>query len=295
MRCSGLWYGVRVNHIASAGDDSKLNMSQTFFSKLAASEKNNRLGQLGNSKNRVTIWIKGGKEKHLLPVLKYDMGREELVLDSQEHVFDKDVPVLCTFDLRGMSFFSQVIFKKSIGNFSVLHFSGDLFKSERRSSYRLMAYPLYEIWAQFDLGEKYEGSNIVDLNRRSSQTKLFHNFIKLIEGDENSELGRIKIRVQDISTTGMAIHVSDLELDYFVKDKIFQKVMIEFPDQVIEIPEVKAMYIVDYISNDKNIKRYKVGCHFPNLAPYLDDLLGSKINKLLRESDFDKDFENFIK
>ena len=79
------------------------------------------------------------------------------------------------------------------------------------------------------------------------------------------------------------------------KDRIFTKVLINFGDEEIEIPEVKLVYVVDYISNDKNIKRYKVGCNFPNLSPRIDDILGKKINQLLRENDFNKDFENFIK
>lgn len=272
-------------------------MSQTFFSKLDVPEKNNRLNQLANSSGTVTIWVKGQKEKQTLPVMKFDKERQEIVLDSQEDIHANGTNVLCSFDLRGMTFFSQVVFRKSVGLYSVLHFTGELFKSERRTSFRLLTYPLYEVWAEFDLGEKYEGNNVIDMNKRTSQTKLFQSFIKLADGKDGkpADLTKIKIRVQDISTTGMSIHVGELEVKYFNKDKVFNKVLINFGDEEIEIPEVHLVYVVDYISNDKNIKRYKVGCNFRNLPAKVDDLLGKKINKLLRENDFNKDFENFIK
>jgi hypothetical protein len=61
------------------------------------------------------------------------------------------------------------------------------------------------------------------------------------------------------------------------------------------IPQVKVVYIVDYISRDKKIKTYKVGLHFLNLTTTVDEMLGRKINELLRQIDFNKDFENFTK
>jgi hypothetical protein len=182
-----------------------------------------------------------------------------------------------------------------------LHFNSDLFKSERRTSFRLLTYPLYDVWADFDIGEKYQGaSNVIDLHSkrtRGQQTLLFQSFIKLAEGKEETsqDLTHLKIRVQDISHTGMSIHIGELEMKYFVKDRTFHKVPIYFTDEIIEIPQVKVVYTVNFISNDKNLKCYKVGCHFQDLPDNIDDLLGGKINKLLRENDFNKDFENFIK
>lgn len=272
-------------------------MSQTFFSKLDVPEKNNRLNQLANSKGIVTVWIKGQKEKYTFSAMKFDKERQELALEAQADHFSNGANVLCSFDTRGMTFFSQVVFRKGTDSFSTLHFLGDLFKSERRSSFRLLTYPLYEVWAQFDMGEKYEGSNVIDMNKLTNQTKLFHSFVKLVEGDggKSENLTKIKIRIQDISHTGMSIHVGEMEVNYFTKGKSYKNVTINFIDEEIEIPEVLVVYVVDYISNDKNIKRYKVGCNFSNLPANIDDLLGRKINKLLRENDFNKEFENFIK
>lgn len=240
--------------------------------------------------------MKGKKDKISATAFKFDKERMEIVLDTKTLPFTDGQTILCSFELRGMNFFSEVVFKESVGGFSVLHFKNTLFKSERRNSYRLLTFPLYEVWAEFDLGEVYEGGNLIDLKSRSNQTGLFKNFLKIVEGANTSEdAERLKIRVQDLSTTGMALHIGELEAPYFKKDFVFEKVNIRFTDDLIQIPKVKIVYMVDYISNDKNLKKYKLGIHFEDLPANIDDRLGKKINKLLRENDFNKDFENFVK
>lgn len=274
-------------------------MSQIYFSKQDPSEKLSRLSLLGTSRGTVTIWLKGKKEKHHFQVSKFDKDRREIVLDTKDNSFKVGDVVLCTFELRGMNFFSEVLFQISISGYAVLQFTNTLFKSERRTSFRLLTFPIYEVWADFDLGEVYEGGKVVDIKKRgSNQTGLFKNFLKLVGDDksDDSDLsGNLKIRVQDLSTTGLAIHVGEIESKFFQKDLVFQNVGIRFTDEIIEVPKVKVMYVVDYISNDKNLKKFKVGLHFEEIPTRIDDLIGKKINRLLRENDFNKDFENFIK
>lgn len=271
-------------------------MSQTFFSKQDPSEKLSRLSLLGSSRGIVTVWLKGSKDKQNFTVFKYDKDREEIVLETKDKHFKANDAVLCTFELRGMNFFAEAIFQVSISGYPVLQIKGTLFKSERRNSYRLLTYPLYELNAEFDLGEVYEGGNVIDLKNRNNQTGLFKNFLKLVgTNEQDDDLAKLKIRVQDLSTTGMALHIGDLEHKYFEKNLVYQNVILKFTDESITIPEVKVVYVVDYISNDKNLKRYKVGLHFDNLPAKIDDLIGGKINSLLRLNDNNKDFENFIK
>ncbi len=275
-------------------------MSQIYFSKQDPTEKLSRLSLLGSSRGTVTIWLKGKKEKYDYVVSKFDKDRTEIVLDTKDNFFNPGDIALCTFELRGMNFFSEVVFQISISGYAVLQFTNTLFKSERRTSFRLLTFPIYEVWADFDLGEIYEGGKVVDIKKRGSgQTALFKNFLKIVGDDTGAEsadaTGKLKIRVQDLSTTGLALHVNEIESKYFQKNLIFQNVGIRFSDEVIEVPKVKVIYVVDYISNDKNIKKFKVGLHFDELPTTVDDLIGKKINRLLRENDFNKDFENFIK
>lgn len=192
-----------------------------------------------------------------------------------------------------MSFFAEVHFQVSIIEFCVLKFEKPLYKSERRSSYRLLAYPLYEIFAEFHLDKAYEDGKVIDFKTKTSQTALFKSFLKIV-GDKDNE-GILKLRIQDLSVSGMAIHVGPIEVEYFAKDMIFENIDLKFKDLKVTIPKIKIIYVVDYISGDKGPKKYKLGIHFEDLPPSIDDVLGKKINELLRENDMNSDFENFLK
>jgi len=273
-------------------------MSQIFFSKQDPTEKLSRLSLLGSSKGTVVLWLKGKKNRREFKVDKFDKERMEIVLEGKEIAFGIGDKILCSFELRGMNFFSEVTFQVSVGGYAVLHFNNTLFKSERRTSYRLLTFPIYEIYAEFNVGKIYEDGKVVQLNSKSNQTGIFKSFLNLVEPEnqearENSSI--LKIRIQDLSTTGMAIHVSELEAAYFKKGFSYNNVALRFSDQVIIVPELSVVYLVDYISSNKNLKQYKVGIHFNNLPVNIDEALGKKINELLRENDFNKDFENFIK
>jgi hypothetical protein len=272
-------------------------MSQAFFSKLDSYEKSTRLTQLGALKGKVTVWIKGQKEKQNLDILQYDEQRAELVLDSKNDIFPQGSEVLCSFYLKGMTFFAQVVYRKSIGDFNVLHFKSELYKSERRGSYRLLTFPVYEVWAEFDLGETYQEGKVIDLKTKLSQTGIFKNFLNMVENKPVEQtLGNIlRVRVLDLSTSGMALILGAIEGPRFLKNINFNHVRIVFPDESVTIPEVKAVYVDDYPGADKKLKKYKVGIHFINPPPAVDDFLGKKINKLLREIDSNKDFEIFLK
>lgn len=269
-------------------------MSQTFFSKLDQAEKDNRLTAIGNNRGKVTVWVKGQKEKHLIDVVKYDPLRMVLVLDTREDIFANNTPTLCSFEFRGMSFFSETIFMKSVGDFACLKFESTLFKSEKRSSFRLMTFPIHEVWAVFNLDEGYQGGKVIDFRTKQSTTAIFSKFLNLVEGDE-TDPAALKVRVQDLSTTGMALHIGELESKYFPKDAVFKNVKIRFADEEVTIPEAKIVYAVNFIGTDKNLKKFKLGIQFQNLSSTLDHQLGKKINSLLRESDHNKDFENLKK
>jgi hypothetical protein len=271
-------------------------MSETYFSKLDPSEKLNRLAQFGLSKGEVTLWVKGQKNKLSFRALEFDKERCEIVLNSKDCPYPKGTVLLCSFELRGMFFFSEVTCNTSIADHFLIEFKNTLFKSEKRGSYRLLTYPIYEVYSEFSLGEAYEGGKVIDLKTRNNQTALFKNFLKLLEAKEDvSDHQSVKYRVQDLSTTGLSLHVGELEAQFFSKDFIYKDMKLHFSDKIISIPEVKVVYIVDYISGDKFLKKFKVGLNFPNVSAAIDNELGGKINQLLREIDFNKDFENFTK
>lgn len=269
-------------------------MSQTFFSKLDQTEKNNRLKAIGNNRGLVTVWVKGSKDKHHLNCMTYDADRTTLVLDTRDNVFPENTQVLCSFEFRGMNFFSEVVFVKSIGDMACLKFDGILFKSEKRQAFRLMTFPQHEVWAVVDLEEAYQGGKVIDFRSKQSHTQLLQNFLSLVEGDETNP-SALKIRVQDLSTSGMALHIGELEAQYFPKEAEFKNVKLKFVDEEILIPQVKIVYVAKITNADKNLTKYKLGVNFENLSSKIDLQLGKKINELLRANDHNKDFETFNK
>lgn len=273
-------------------------MSQTFFSKLDASEKTSRLSSFAHAGGEITLWVKGTKEKQNIKVFSFDKDRTSLVLETRDEPFPINSKLLSSFEFRGMNFFAEVILQKSIGGQILVHFPGDFFKSERRNSYRLLTFPLYEVWTSIDLGEEYEGGNVVGLKDKRSQTGIFKNFLNLVNNVEDPDVnstGTLRLRVQDLSTTGMAIHIGELETSQIQKDRVFENVDLIFTDETLRLPKIRIMYVVPYIGSDKNVKKFKVGVRFDEVPLHLDQKLGKKINELLRENDNNKDFEEFIK
>jgi hypothetical protein len=269
-------------------------MSQTYFSKLDSTEKQARLNQLGSSQGMATIWVKGTKTKHRIQVKKFHEARAELVLDAN-NLYPKGTVLLCSFDLRGMSFFCEALVLSVQGDLA-LEINKDLFKSEKRKSYRLLTFPVYEVSAEFNLEQTYLGGKVIDIKSRTNQTALFKSFLKLVDDlDVQNKNQKIKYRVQDLSTSGMSLQIGELDSQLFSKDYVFKDVCLHFKDEAITIPEVKVVYIVDYILGDRSAKKYKVGLHFNNIPLNTEEQLGAKINILLREVDSNKDFENFIR
>ncbi|HXH30926.1 MAG TPA: PilZ domain-containing protein [Bacteriovoracaceae bacterium] len=270
-------------------------MTQTFFSKLDSEEKKSRLSQVATTRVKVTTWIKGKKEKLEFQAVSFLKDRCELSVEGPKPPYLPKQKILCTFEFRGMSFFAEVTFEVSSSETFLFQFSGELYKSERRASFRLLMFPIYKVWAEFFLNEVYDGGKVVNLKTKQNQTGMFKDFLKLVDDQKTGEPPKLKIRIQDLSTSGMSLHIGEVESRYFVKDEFFENVDLRFPDEVIQIPKTKVVYVVNYISSDVNLKTYKVGLHFEDIPIILDDRLGKKINDLLRQIDFNKDFENLIK
>lgn len=269
-------------------------MSEIYFSQQNLPETISKLSQVVQSKLKVTLWLKGQKEKFNFLPLQFDKDKLELTIDNNSLVFPQKSTVLCSFDLLGVSFFSEIIYESRAIK-DVIIFKNPLYKSERRSSFRLLTFPHHHVWSVFDIQTASEDRKVLDLKNRGAQTKLFKSFLKIIGDSETLDQNKIKIRVQDLSTTGMALEITDLEAGYFDKGMSFHKVDLIFNDETIQIPHAKIVYVVNYISKERGTKKYKVGVHFENLLPALDDKLGKKINSLLRQTDSDKDFEKFLK
>lgn len=271
-------------------------MSKVAFVKQNKEETISRLRSLSSSQGSVTLWIKGQKDKKQFLVRDCNLQRLELLLDTYDQAFSSGTKVLCTFELRGQSYFSEVIFDLDLKTYVVLRFSSDLFASEKRSHFRLLTYPLYDISLEISV-KSYsheDVNNVLKLNSGPEKTNLFKSFIDLVKADDETDSDKFKFRIYNLSVSGLLLFVGKMELSLFEKDKVFNDVILHFQNEEIFIPQMRVVHVSEKVEKFLNDLGYKIGIQFENLSQEVDQMLGQKINSLLREVDDSKDFENFL-
>jgi hypothetical protein len=272
--------------------------AKTHFSLLDVQEKISKCSQLEKNKQFITVWQKGSTQKLILSVYFVDKENQRLILKGQITGWEKFSHTLGSFEINGVNYFLNSEIQFLSENELSVSLKGEFYKLERRSHFRLMAFPIYKIYFEAPISGKYQGSNVIQLSTKTSQTGIFNSFLKLVGSQkESSSLdSKIKLRVQDLSIYGMSIHIGKAELPYFKPDQILKEIQIIFTDETILIPAAKIVYVLELISHqEKRIKMFKVGIQFEGVNENLDSQLSRKITKLLREIDSNKDFEDYLK
>ena len=265
----------------------------TYFRELGLQEKKSKLAQIVRHSGKLVIWKKGDKHREHFQRLALEKDSLDLQLSGFKTRYGGQ-EVLYTFEFNGVHFFGKG--KVTVANaFScILNCDDTLYKRERRENFRLLTFPHHKVFIHIKMNNFEEESNIIDFNTQMSQTGLFKSFIKLI-GEEDVPLreGYVCCRVVDISVTGLAIHVSELEKNYLQENSNLGTVFIDFKGEEIEIPKAEVVYAIDAITQDRTSKLFKLGIKFNDMNKSIDNKLGQYINDALRE--FTSDFEDFIK
>ena len=270
-----------------------MTQSGVHFQKLSLAEKAQKLITLSNNHGAMILWRKGSKDKILLRAQNFNRDHFEIFIEGPGAKFLSDTDVLVTFEVNGTKCFGQGKLSHVNEDTYCVVCNGEFFRSERRSSYRLLTYPHHKVYAHFDVGESYEGGNVINLKTKISQTGLFKDFLKLV-GEGQDEDGRVVFRVADISTTGMAINLGEYESKFFEKDRVFENTVVDFVGEKFTFPKTRVVYVIDYFAKEKSQRLYKVGFKFDDVDVNLDEQIGKKINNILREGDDVDDFEDFI-
>lgn len=269
------------------------NNSSTSFTKQNDKEKQSRLLNIVKSSGTVVVWEKKSREKESLSCFNFDKKTFLLTLRTAEKSKLNSKIVLYSFSLNGVSYFGQGYFERLGTGQYTLNCLGDLFKSERRESYRLLTFPHHNVYVQIPvIPEQLKKNNIVDINTRMSQTGLFKNFLEIVNGDQKEQMkeGFMRFRVLDISVTGLAFQITDLETKYIADKKEISPILLNFNGDEIKIINSEIRYVVPLLK--RTGKAFKVGVKFIDLDINEDEFLGRKINEALR--DFESEFEDFI-
>ncbi len=270
---------------------------RTNFTTLSESEKKSKLWQLSSAKGKCTLWQRGQKERRPFRVKDYNRENNQLMLHQELEALGVGQDILGTFELKGVSFFFKAKVTKASRDEIIVEASGEFFKSERRQNFRLLAYPIYDITAAFALPVTYEGGKVVDIRNKTTQTGLFKSFLRLVEPQRSVEdQSNLRLRVQDISLTGMSIYIGPAEIEWFRAGETFKNLEVSLEGQNLVFPDCRIVYVVDQIgTNDRQQKKYKVGLRFEALPETIERQLAAKINDLLRSVDANKEFEEFLK
>lgn len=266
----------------------------TYFQELNQQEKLSKLSNLVSNKHEITIWKKGEKEREKYVPLDFSRERVEIIIQSNSSL-KKNKDVLFSFKLNGLNFFGKGKIKYLNGKQYVLVVEDKLFKSERRSTFRLLTYPHHQVYIAIHIpDEEVSKSNVLSLNSKMSQTNLFKNFLKIINNDEEGKYreGYFPFRVIDISVTGLAFQIGELEASLFPEGRLVEEIFIDFNGEEIEIPKVKVVYNVSVLHSNTQQRTKKIGLHFLDIDTNLDLRLGAIINGALR--DVESEFEDFI-
>lgn len=278
---------------------NKENEPSVYFKKLTESEKQSKLARLCTvNDSSVVVWLKGSKNKYTLKPSQFYKSKKEILItgDVPDNLFNKEV--LVSFELSGLHFFGQSKLITQTSDKLYLDFNlVDLFKSERRANFRLLTFPHQKVYLHIKVpSEEVEQSNIVQFNTKTSETGLFTNFLSLI-GEKNSIKkieGYIKLRVLDISVTGLALRLGDIENKFLEKiGPKFTEMYLEFNENMIAIPEGEILYKLDFLAPDRKTRMFKGGLKFSNIDTNLDEELSKIINETLRS--LDSEFEDFLK
>ncbi|MBL7664261.1 MAG: hypothetical protein JNM93_03955 [Bacteriovoracaceae bacterium] len=272
--------------------------NKVSFSPLTETERVRKLGQMSAlPKAEFVMWTKGQTERHACEIVLYNPDNHLLKFKPIKS-WKPDAGVYCiNLELKGLNYFmkaSVIIIEKEF----YINTSVEFFKSERRSSFRLLTYPIYKVKAYIKTAEaKLAAENVVDFKTKVSQVNMFQQFLSVInpkDAQKRNE-GYIPFRVTDLSATGMAIYVGEMEQELFQENQKFHRSIIHFENKEIEIDEMLVVFKAPYVQTDRNnLKVFKIGIKFINLNFNTDKLITSIINSKLRNYDEKNSFEDFI-
>lgn len=275
--------------------------SQGQFTELQIQERDLVMGELARTGEFLTVWLKSSPGKSFFKCKGYAPHSSLLELIPRETgqftQFDKK-EVLVSFFLKSMQFFFTGTFSIEKPNQTfLLKISGKAFKFERRKNFRLLTFPQHSVRFHLKYPQIEKPSNVISLRAKGEQTKLFQQFLELVNDQTDIKKNyEASFRVQDLSTTGLSFIMGEIESRSIYEGLALDKCLLEFNDKKYVIPISNVVYVMDYIDPAKpGIKFFKVGVAFKELDLSLDNELSIQINKEIRELDSNKVFEDFLK
>jgi hypothetical protein len=266
------------------------------FTALNKTETKSRIKSAVDNSIEFIVWVKGRSIKNIYRPLQANFELNEIKMKELTEASLLKQEILFKFEIGGSHYFGQGKITKNAKNELWLKYNDELFKSERRDSFRLLTYPTYDVKIVFRVKDAYQGSNVIDFKQGASQTNIFRNFLKLIGQNDEEANSKIEMRVLDLSVTGLSFIIGEIEQNLFHNDDLLVNFQMSFAGDVFDIPRARVVYVINYIQQEKKaLKQFKVGIKFEQMSLAADGLLGKKINQILRENESNDEFEDFVR
>ena len=197
-----------------------MNGGKAYFRKLNQEEKESKFLQLKSLDTpEIHLWVRGSDKKVPCSVASFDKQKLSLGLfDIPDHLL-KEKNVLFTFYLNKVQYFGEGDLESVSGSASVvLKMKGEVYKTEKRESFRLLCYPHNEVYFYIEVDKEDEGANkVINIRTGKNEDELFDSFLDLIGKNTKDLQGYAKFRVIDVSVTGLAFQYGKEE-EEFIKN-----------------------------------------------------------------------------
>ncbi len=275
-----------------------------FFVELNEQEKLSKLNQLTG--NQIHVWSSKSVDEQTVEqpsTLKiktecmFAKGEATLLyLAQQIEQVNFAKKYLIRFELGDVIYLGSGIWQDRIGKDSSFPYSfklGDhLYRYEKRAGDRLLTYPHRSVFLACPSSvEPNIGSNENIIQFDQKKQKLMRLYSEL---NDISLAKEIKLRVLDISPSGLAFFGGLKEVEYFLGN-ISNGIILEFNNKKLELKNIEVLYQVEYLDTFlKKTSLQKIGIKYSSengLNDEIERLLGSDRQGRI---DIQDDFEEFL-
>ena len=272
--------------------------SRIRFSLVVKKEAYYRFQQIADVKGQLKYWTKGNNERFFCDIISFnDESLEWEVMLKVSH--DLPEKVYFTFHVNGQDFFGRTVAVRTSEPLRWrLKIVDNLYKSEKRLASRVLVFPHHLVDLEFlnPIVEGQKSGGILSFGRKNpgTQTNLMLKFMELVGQSNSHSDSSLKVRVIDISSTGLALKAGRGTKDFFAPGSYFENCRIHFNDQIYEPVGLEVVYRTHH-TNDAFIgsEYYRIGMNYNVVGIQLKEKLEQHVMKLLTQDDKTLAFELF--
>lgn len=265
-----------------------------------------RLSNHASERGDVRIWTKGNDPiwANLLSATK----KENIILNIRAEEISSGYvnrQLLLNATVKGVDYFTKgVVVASEDGQFQ-LALSENVFKLEKRTSERLLAFPHHQIYAYFKFATKDAAeANVVSLTRfKEENKKIYEKFQSLKSKSEVANIEELKdfnpddlvgFRALDLSLNGISFLANQNEATFFADKKKEVDFVILVDGKAYRLNRAKVVYKVDFLNpRAGSVSMFKIGLQFDDNQAFKSDLKGM-IESFDNLEELQREFEEYL-